>query len=159
MSTDDLLSPSLRDRQEAEARPPWRLSSQVWIGLLGGALPVTVIGWLNAERLGLERERRTWILVWGAVGVALTLLAVGWAVVASRGDASAQRTWTRLASRAVGLLTYLAISRVQAPADRAFRLFDGRPYASLWGPGTAAVLLLGMLQALGAMALTRWVAQ
>jgi hypothetical protein len=154
---DDLLAPSLGERTAPSAQRPWRVGSQVWIGLLGGPLPVALIAWLNGGRLGVDSRRRGWILGWGVLGLVATLVAAWFIGGAHDGDLRAARSFLRLSSRAAGLLAYLAVARLQGAADRAYRMFDERGYASLWGPGATALFGLGIPQAL-LIALVAWMA-
>jgi hypothetical protein len=151
---DDLLTPSLGEREAPSTRRPWRVGSQVWIALFGGPLPVALIAWCNAGRLGMQRRRRGWILGCGALGFLLALAAAWWIGLEHPGLRGA-RSLLRLAVRAAGLLTYAAVAWLQRPADRAFRIFDERGYASLWLAGVAATFGLGLVQAVAVWLVAR----
>ncbi|WP_437779360.1 hypothetical protein [Sorangium sp. So ce1097] len=143
---DDLLTPTLQDAGEGQAAPgkrPFRLQSQVWIGVLGGVVPMFLLGMNNAGRLRLPAEQRRRMLLLGLAALAVLLAILIWAMFSAYGQASVGepgfRRWIRLANQILGVLLYLAYSRLQQVADRRFQ-FAGGTHASLWIPGIAAVL-------------------
>jgi len=131
-----LFEPSVQDhvaRDPASGDRPWRLGSQGFVAVLGGPLAIAGIAWFNAQRLGLQRDAQTKIVVAGAVAFAVAI-AIGAAVLGDR-----VAGW-RLISSLTGLAAYVVIAWVQRPADRRFLMRHGdEGYESLWGPGFAAV--------------------
>lgn len=138
---DELLRPTIGADVDMSVRP-WRLMSQTYVAFFGGVIAVTVIAFLNARRLGVAPDKRRLILVVGAVslvvaGVVITLL--------TNGD-GATSSGLRVAIRVVAVACCLIQLRIQRPMDRAFQL-RGTDYGSLWGPGIAAVIGCGLLEA------------
>ena len=152
--TDDLLRPTVTP--PPDTKPPWRIRSQFWVAFLGGPLPATVIAYLNAGRLRLGRTEKTQIVIAGAVALAVLLVPAYFSSELAAAINTQPRTATRLALRAIGLLLYLVLAKIQRPADRLRVLGMDERYDSLWAPGLAAVIGLGIVQALfvvGVMAL------
>jgi len=112
-----------------------------FLTFFGGVVAGTVISVLNAGRLGASPRRRWLIAGVGVVGLAVTVPLV--IVLYDDGEG---RGAYRLAARVVAMLVYLVQARVLGPLDRAFQLRDGE-YASLWLPGLAAVVGLGVTEA------------
>lgn len=140
---DDLFAPALAGvtgELAAAGSRPWRLGSQLYVGFFGGALAATAIAWLNAERLGLKPRDRWPIVAAGALGLVVTVAAA--AIYGS----SATMT-LRLFLNAGGIGTAAAQRRTQSAADRRYGFRHGEEgYDSLWGPGFAAVIGLGLLE-------------
>jgi hypothetical protein len=139
---EDVFEPSLAGYREAEERP-WRLGSQVYVAFFGGVLAVTAIAWLNARRLGLGERERLLILLVGAAGLVAALLVP---IVRDEDPADAYR----LTSRIIGVVAFGGLYLIQRAADRVHGAFgedDDDAYASLWGPGLAAVVIGGIIQA------------
>lgn len=141
----DLLQPSIPDgfsQRRAYAQKPWRLDSLIWIGLLGGMLPMTAIAFLEARYLA--QERLSWkILLWGGLLTVLLILGLGYASanweLTSRGG--------RLGVRAGGLLLYIVCRKLLVAADRVYQhVASEDAYDSLWKAGLLAVILGGLLQ-------------
>ena len=150
---DDLFAPSLEQaKRPGEQEKPWRLSSQFWVAFFGGPLATAVIAHQNAARLALD-ERRRMLLI--GVGVAGLVLAVVLAVVLDRFDTGAG---PRFANQAAGVICYGAFYKLQRPGDRVYQYYSDLPeetaYASLTGPGAAAVFGLGIPSILLIVALT-----
>ncbi|WP_438016882.1 hypothetical protein WMF18_39805 [Sorangium sp. So ce315] len=144
--TDDLLTPTLQhagERQAAPGKRPFRLQSQIWIGVLGGVVPMFLLGMINAGRLRLPAEQRRRMLLLGLAALAAMLAVWSWAMFSAYGQESADapgfRREIRLANQLLGGLLCLAYGRLQQLADRRFQ-FAGGEHASLWIPGIAAVL-------------------
>ncbi|ONI73575.1 hypothetical protein BWI15_08970 [Kribbella sp. ALI-6-A] len=135
---DELLRPTIVANVDLSVRP-WRLMSQAYVAFFGGVIAVTVIAWLNARRLGVGAAQQRLIL--GVGGIALVVSA---AVVVLLTDDDAD-SGLRVATRIVAVLCCLVQLRLQRPMDRAFQL-RGADYKSLWGPGIAAVIGLGLLE-------------
>ncbi|KYF60393.1 hypothetical protein BE08_01315, partial [Sorangium cellulosum] len=141
-----MLTPTLQDAGEGQAAPgkrPFRLQSQVWIGVLGGVVPMFLLGMINAGRLRLPAEQRRRMLLLGLAALTVLLVLLSWATFSAYGQASADppgfRRGLRLANQILGVLLSLAYSRLQQVADRRFQ-YAGGEHASLWIPGIAAIL-------------------
>lgn len=151
LQDSDLFEPTLQaavaGRRERPAEP-WRVKSLMWIAFFGGSLALTAIAYLNGKRLKLSPARQHQVLLAGVAGFLLTLGAayvLGQAEVAQRWQPGPGGSGFRLVSRAIALLAYLVILRLQRSAQRIYR-FGGGEYASLWRPGLVAVMVLGTLQ-------------
>jgi hypothetical protein len=141
---DPLLSPTLQDhaRPREPQEKPWRRESQFWVAFFGGPLAAAAIAYLNIRRFGIAAPRTRWIALIAvaslvaAAPIALALVAAG----ASSG--------VRLANQIAGVLAYIPLNRLQRSADRVYRYYSDLPddesYASLWAPGLAAVIFLGV---------------
>ena len=143
-----LLQPTLVN---APARPhPWRLGSIFWVAFFGGILPATTLLWLNAERLGAAARKRNLVLLFGAIALAAYVGVAVWTGLhweeTMASDSRVRRRVVREASRVLFVIGYLAQAHLLREDDRRHETFDG-DYASLWGPGLAAVLVLGSIQA------------
>jgi len=145
---DDLFTPSLRGvvrKPRTEGSRPWRLGSQFYVAFLGGALAVAAIAWFNSERLGMRPSTRRWIPVIGIAGCIASVLAA----VATGADLGGAQ---RLAVRVGGVATFGALYLLQRAPDRVYHAFtegdDEVLYDSLWIPGLAATIGLGIVQAL-----------
>jgi uncharacterized membrane protein len=137
--SDELLRPTIGAGVDMSVRP-WRLMSQAYVAFFGGVISTTAIAFLNARRLGVAPDKRRLILLIGVVGLVLA------AVVIALSDTDSM-SGIRIAVRIVAVVTCLAQLRIQRPMDRAFQL-RGQDYRSLWGPGIAAVIAGGLLEAL-----------
>ena len=137
---DELLRPTIGAGVDMSSRP-WRLMSQTYVAFFGGVIAVTVIAFLNARRLGVTTDKRRVILLVGGAG-----LVVAAVVITLLTDDSTPASGLQVAIRFVAVVCCLAQLRIQRPMDRAFQL-RGSDYGSLWGPGIAAVLGGGVLEA------------
>jgi hypothetical protein len=135
---DELLRPTITANVDLSVRP-WRLMSQAYVAFFGGVLAVTLIAFLNARRLGVDAARQRQIL---AVGVVALVVSAAVVVFLTDDEAS---SGLRIATRVVAVLCCLVQLRIQRPMDRAFQL-RGTDYKSLWGPGIAAVIGLGIVE-------------
>jgi hypothetical protein len=91
-----------------------------YVAVLGGALPVTWLAFVNSGRLGVSRVRRLLIVATGLVVLAGEILLAGW--LYPDGDVS----WSRLTPvRVLAAAGYLVQLRLQRPMDRAFQLRGG----------------------------------
>jgi phosphoglycerol transferase MdoB-like AlkP superfamily enzyme len=135
---DELLRPTITANVDLSVRP-WRLMSQAYVAFFGGVIAVTVIAFLNARRLGVDAARQWQIL---AVGVVALVVSAAVVVFLTDDDAS---SGLRIATRVVAVVCCLVQLRIQRPMDRAFQL-RGTDYKSLWVPGIAAVIGLGLLE-------------
>jgi hypothetical protein len=128
-----LLQPTLQDHVARTDVLPFRVGSQIYVGILGGPVAVTLIAAINARRLRLP-ERTQLLIV--AIGVALTAVAAG--VMASLPDEA------RVLGAVAGALAAGAFYLLMRTYDRAYFAFspldDEEAYASLWGPGLGAVV-------------------
>jgi predicted MFS family arabinose efflux permease len=137
---DELLRPTIRTDVDLSVRP-WRLMSQTYVAFFGGVIAVTVIAFINARRLGVDQAKRRLILLAGGLG--LIAAAVVITVLTDDGTSSG----LRIAIRVVAVVCCLILLRIQQPMDRAFQL-RGVDHGSLWGPGIAAVIGGGVLEAI-----------
>ena len=141
---DDLLSPSLTQparRELREGEKPWRLGSQFYVSFFGGPLAAAAVGYLNAGRLELPRDRRAAIVAAGVVGFAVAIVVA----------LTVESEWTRprFLLLATGLLAYSATYQLQRSADRLYGLGrdEESAYDSLWQTGLAVVLVAGIASA------------
>ena len=68
---DPLFQPTLQDAQyidEPDSKPPFHLNALVFVAMLGGALAVTVIAYVNSVRLNLSRRKQITIAAAGLFG-------------------------------------------------------------------------------------------
>jgi hypothetical protein len=139
-----------RRRELPAGERPWRLGSQFYVAFFGGPLAAGAIGYVNAKRLGLPGPRLTAI---AAIGVACFVGAVAVAVALADTDAG---RGPRLMLAVAGVVAYLGVRELQKEADRLYGLTrdDEQAYDSLWGPGLAAVVLLGIFSVVVVAALT-----
>jgi len=123
----------------ADAKRPWRLSSQVYVAFFGGVLAVTVISLINARRLRMPASGQAAVVGVGALGLAGV---IAFAVLSSL--PAEARVVIQLISLAAWGLMFL----VQRPYDRVHTMFSDRDedddYESLVAPGFAAVIFLGL---------------
>lgn len=145
---DDLFQPSLRGvarKPREEGNRPWRLGSQFYVAFFGGPLAVAAIAWFNSERLGMPTSARRWIPVVGLAGLVASVVA---AVAADTDFGGAQRLIVRISGVAAFGLLYL----LQRAPDRVYHAFsegdEDAIYDSLWGPGLAATVGLGIVTAI-----------
>jgi hypothetical protein len=139
---DDLLQPVLAQRPpEAPRRRPWRLSSQAYVAILGGPLAVAAIGLVNARRLRLRTSMQATIVTVSLAAEAALI------VLAHAADLGRQ---ARVASAVAGVVVYGVAYLIQRSADRvyAFHADADEPYASLLGPGAAAVVTARIIELL-----------
>jgi hypothetical protein len=133
---DDLFSPTIRDRP-APGRPPWRPESILYPAFFGGPLAAATLGVLNGRRLALPS------------GQLLAVAAAGLACSGARFALSAAidgNAGVRVAGSAAGILVWVAVLALQRRPFRAYTFRGGEP-ANLVGPGFAAVLACGLLEA------------
>ncbi|ADB32433.1 hypothetical protein Kfla_3373 [Kribbella flavida DSM 17836] len=135
---DELLRPTITAGVDLSVRP-WRLLPQAYVAFFGGVIAVTVIAFFNARRLGIDAAKRRLILLTGAVSLAASAVLV---TLLTQDDGS---SGLRVATRIVAVACCLVQLKLQQPMDRAFQL-RGADYASLWGPGIAAVIGCGILE-------------
>ncbi|GAB3969670.1 hypothetical protein V1634_21415 [Plantactinospora veratri] len=141
---DELFTPTIQERP-APDRPPWRPESIVYPAVFGGPLAATVLGVLNGGRLGLPGNRLLAIAAAGLVGFGARL-AVSAAVDGSSG--------VRVAGMITGALVWLVVLAFQRAPFRGYSYGRGEP-ASLIGPGFAAAIGLGLLEAILILVLVR----
>lgn len=138
---DELFTPTIAPAAYRAGRPPWRPQSLLFPALLGGATPVTVLALVNAGRLGLPRKATLAVI---GTGLAALAARTGITLAVLAGEAGGP---ARVIGALAGALVWLVVSATQKGPFRAYELRGGEA-ASLWGPGTAAVLLLGAAEAL-----------
>jgi hypothetical protein len=140
---DDLLAPSLEGVRhlalEKNGRP-WRLDSQFYVGFFGGPLAVAAIAWVNAGRLRMDRRARASVIAIGVTGFC--------GVAAAAVTVAAGPTALRFGPRVGGVLVAIALYSLQRAADRRYSFRRSAEYDSLWGPGVAAVVGLGLVEIL-----------
>lgn len=133
-----LLQPTLQDhvpRTYAGSSRPWRTGSQIYVAILGGPVAVTAIALLNARRLRMPRSKT---LLIAAIGAVATLAAIA-VILAAPGEA-------RVLAGLVGAVAAGPFYLLMRSYDRAYFAFtndditEEEAYASLWGPGVAAVI-------------------
>ena len=141
---DELFSPTIGD-QPPPGKPPWRPESIVYPAFFGGPLAGALLGVLNGRRLALPAAQLLAIAGAGLAGFAVRL-AVG-----AFADSSSA---VRLSGTICGLLVWLAVLAFQR---RRFRLvmLRGVTPANLIGPGIAAAVGCGLLEALLILVLVR----
>jgi hypothetical protein len=132
-SLSGLLEPTLqRHVARTDGPRPWRVSSQIYVAILGGPLAVTAIALVNAGRLRLPDRKR---LLIAAIGLLTAALAV--AVMASLPEEA------RVLGALSGALAAGPFYLLMRSYDRAYFAFspldDEAAYRSLWGPGLVAV--------------------
>jgi hypothetical protein len=132
--TDDLFTPTVTARAGDLARP-WRVDSLLYPAFFGGPLAGTVLGLINAYRLGVGRRGMAAI---GAVG--LVAVAARIALVGIIGPFSGSSVVGALA----GVAVWGAIWVTQRRAFRAFQFTGGEPARLLWLGLVAAVIGLGV---------------
>jgi len=148
---DELFQPTLQSNpaeRRVLADEPWRVKSQLWIAIFGGALSLTTIAYLNSKRLGANVADQRKVLVAGVAGILVTLAAAYLLRDTSYGGTlrgGSDGLGFRLVGRVIAVITSLVIARFLRSAERVYLVADGE-YASLWAPGLIAVMVLGILQ-------------
>jgi hypothetical protein len=152
-SLAELLQPTIRTRRRGSAARPWRLWSQFWVAFLGGVLPMALIAYLNARRLGLERRRRLLVLAVGALGV-VAILPVAYTPAGDVLPLELQQLQrgAHVVSRAVAVVLFLVFARLQEPRDRLYGV-TGAGYDSLWRSPYALVIVLGAIPYIASLGL------
>ncbi|AVT33965.1 hypothetical protein C6361_36105 [Plantactinospora sp. BC1] len=141
---DELFTPTIQERP-APGKPPWRPESILYPAAFGGPLAATALGLLNGRRLGLPGNRLLAIGAAGLVGLCARL-AVSAAVDGNSG--------VRVAGMVTGALVWLVVLFFQRSPFRVYTYAGGEP-ASLVGPGFAAAIGLGLLEAMLILVLVR----
>jgi hypothetical protein len=133
---DELFSPTIRE-QPAPGKPPWRPESILYPAFFGGPLAAATLGVLNGRRLRLPGRDLVLIAVAGLAAFGARL-AVSAAVEGNSG--------VRLAGTVAGVLVWLVVLALQRKPFRLYTYRGGEP-ASLVGPGFAAFIGCGLLEA------------
>lgn len=141
---DELFSPTIRE-QPAPGKPPWRPESILYPAFFGGPLAAATLGVFNGGRLGLPGRHLLAIAGAGLAGFGARL-ALSAAIDGNAG--------VRLAGAAAGALVWLVVLALQRKPFRAYTFRGGEP-ASLVGPGLAAFLVGGVLEAILILVLVR----
>lgn len=137
----ELLRPTLANAADAgSGSRPWRVDSQIWVALFGGALAPTAIAYLNGRRLGNDPGKQRLMLVVGALGLALAVV-VNY-LLGLRENAVPPF----LANQVVGVITWVGLYRLQRTADRVYDAYGSGERESLLAPGIAAAVGLGIVQ-------------
>jgi len=141
---DDLFRPTIH-QEPGTGRAPWRPDSIYYPAFFGGPLAAATLGLINGRRLRLGTGP---MLAVAAAGV----LCFGGrlALSAAVGGSSS----LRLAGSVFGVLTALVVATVERRPYRAFTYRGGKP-ASLIGPGLAAVIGCGLVEAFVIFGLVR----
>lgn len=138
MPDDDLLKPTIIETPPP-TRPPWRVDSLVYPAFFGGPIAATVLGAINARRLGVDNRKTALIYATGAAALTAQLLVI--AFFLAEANPSAQRFSHSLAGVAVwGVAQYLQRARF-----RVFQLRGGEP-AGLLAVGIGAIIASGIIQ-------------
>ncbi|GAA4182239.1 hypothetical protein GCM10022252_07790 [Streptosporangium oxazolinicum] len=134
MSTDVPSQPPV-----VAGRPrPWRLQSQGYVALLGGAAAVTAIALMNAARLDVPKRGRALIVGTGLLGLIVDVALIWDTRVSSS-------TYTVLSVLLV-LVVHVTQVAVQRPHDRGAPLLSrGKDHAPMWLAGAVAILAGGAL--------------
>jgi uncharacterized integral membrane protein len=135
---DELLRPTVAEAPKR--RLPWRVSSQFWVAFFGGIPAVTSIAFLNARRLGASARKQQWIVAAGLVATAAFMALYAWLHETDDGA----RTM-RIAGRALGVVLFLVLARIQREDDGRHQVFGSGQYAPLWIPGILAAVISGVL--------------
>jgi hypothetical protein len=141
---DELFSPTIRDRP-TPGKPPWRPESILYPAFFGGPLAAATLGVLNGRRLALPGVQLLAIAAAGLVAF-VARVAVSAAIDGNSG--------VRFAGTVGGILVWLVVLALQRKPFRAYTYRGGDP-ASLVGPGFAAFLGCGLLEAILIFALVR----
>lgn len=141
---DELFNPTIH-AQPPPGKPPWRPESILYPAFFGGPLAAATLGVLNGRRLALPGSH---LLAIAAAGLA----AFGARIVVSA--AVEDRSVVRLAGTVAGVLVWLVVLGLQRRRFRTFSYRGGEP-ASLVGPGFAAFIGCGLLEAVLILVLVR----
>lgn len=141
---DELFSPTIEE-QPAPGKPPWRPESILYPGFFGGPLAAATLGVLNGGRLALPRPQLFAIAAAGVAGFG------GRLAIAAAVDGNAP---VRFGAMIAGILVSLVVLAFQRKPFRAYTYRGGEP-ASLVGPGFAAAIGLGLLEAVLILVLVR----
>jgi hypothetical protein len=134
--SDDLFRPTVRER--TPGKRPWRPESIFYPAFFGGPTAAATLGVLNGRRLRLPAAHLWLIAAAGLAAFALRIVLSIWA---------GENSGIRLAGSVTGALTWLAVIGLERRVFRAYTFADGEP-ASLVGPGIAAALGLGLVEAM-----------
>jgi hypothetical protein len=135
---DDLFRPTIRERPVSGKRP-WRPESIFYPAFFGGPLAAATLGLLNGRRLRIPGAHLALIAVAGLVAFGVR---VGLSLWLAEGNSG-----VRLAGSVTGALAWLAVLSTERRPFRAYTYADGEP-AGLVGPGFAAVIGLGLTEAI-----------
>ena len=141
---DELFRPTIHGRRPP-GRPPWRPESIFYPAFFGGPLAAATLGVLNGRRLGLRAGPLVAIAAAGVAGLAARIV-VGALVDGNSG--------VRFAGTVTGILVWLVVLAFQRRPFRAYT-YGGADPASLVGPGFAAAIGCGLLEAVLILVLAR----
>jgi hypothetical protein len=141
---DELFSPTIRE-QPAPGKPPWRPESILYPAFFGGPMAAAALGVLNGGRLALPGRHLAAIGAAGLAGFGARL------AIAAAVDGNAP---VRFGAMIAGILVSLVVLAFQRKPFRAYTYGGGEP-ASLVGPGIAAAVGFGVLEAVLILVLVR----
>ena len=141
---DELFRPTIHERPPP-GRPPWRPESILYPGFFGGPLAAATLGVLNGRKLGLRAGPLAAIAAAGVAAFAGRVVAAG----LTEGNSGA-----RLGGAVGGILVWLLVLAFQRRPFRAHVYGGGEP-ARMIGPGFAAAIGCGLLEAIVILALAR----
>jgi hypothetical protein len=124
---------------------PWTPDSNFYVAVFGGIVPATAIAFLNARRLHAPDVARR-ILVVGLVAFTL-FLAGAYNLDREVVDAETARRYARLGVRIAGVVVYFVFLSLLKRPWRRYQVVRGDDHARMFGPGLAAVIVGGFVQA------------
>jgi hypothetical protein len=134
---DDLFTPTVQQRP-ATHMPPWRPESIFYPAFFGGPLAATTLGVINGRRLGLDAR---WLGLIVAIGIGAFAARI--VVTASMDGHGGVGTVGAVA----GAVVWMVVIAWQREPFRAFAMRRSGEPASLVGPGFAAAIGCGLLEA------------
>jgi hypothetical protein len=135
--SDDLFQPTISQAPRPTV-PPWRPESILYPAFFGGPMAAAALGFLNGRKLSLRP---------GALGVIVAAGLAGFVARAFVTSLMDGTSGTRVIGAAAGVLVWLVVMAFQRRPFRIFLYNDGEP-ASLVGPGIAAAVGFGVLEAI-----------
>lgn len=141
----DLFQPTVGTKAADYDPLPWRPESNFYVAFFGGIIPATAIAFVNARRL--KAPQAAWIiLALGAVAF-VAFLAVGYNLDQNAVSGDDASRYARLGARIGGVVLHFAFMGLLKRPSRRFQVVRGDDYAPMWGPGLAAGLIGGIVQA------------
>jgi hypothetical protein len=135
-----------RPHAQAIAQLPVGENALAWVALLGGALPVTAVAFVNSRRLRVPGQRQIAIILVGVSAFLISLGIDGSAAFVSQPSPMTGSVWGMiLADRLVALLACLVFYRCQNPEYRCHLRFGGK-YQIVGMVTVNALLILGPIQ-------------
>lgn len=125
-------------------KKPWKIDSYWWISIIGGILPLAVIGYINGRRLGASKKRQMLILSIGCLGLSTLLVLL--VPMSGLGDPNSGTFGAVLAvNRFIAVFMGYAFFRLQNPDLRMYwQRFrdDENPFGDVGSTGMAVTLCL-----------------